>query len=473
MLNANTISARIIFLFFLSASVVGCAHYQARPLNLTASASDFNSSLLTNAQLQKRFAELHLSDSLVSGQLNRAQLLVVASERNPKISIAKAQLQVLEAAKKTASEIPNPTLTLGADYSLSQTTESPWLWSVSTDWLLDVGLSRQLRIQAADANLQAVRLDYAEALWAARSSLRESLLSYLISNRRIQLLKEIKSQQEQLLDIQQQRMTQGESTRVDVLKVELESARTQTNFSDAARMSAQALAQMAEVLGVPVSALQSQSFVWDDMLQIPVIDEANLNSLREKALLSRTDLERAVIDYQRSELILRQAIREQYPQFSIGPGYSWDHGVKKVGLGLSLGFPVFNRNQGPIAEAQAARELAGQQASLVQAKIVNEIDLAHQLYQSSIDALNAVKDQYEIAQQLLSQVQQSFSLGAVDQSELIAAELNVNIQSLAVLDSTERMQQSLGQLEDALRTPLSGPEVGLSQGSLPPLESVQ
>lgn len=432
----------------------------------------FNSGTLNDTQLQKRLDALHMSDAIRSGQWNRAQLLVLASERSPKISIAKAQLQVVDAVKKTASMLPNPTLTLGSEYNLSRSAESPWLWSVSTDWLLDIGLRRQLRVTAADANVQAARLDYAEALWAVRSELRASLLSYLISTRRVQLLAEAQKYQARLLEMRRERIAQGESAEGDALQVELELALTKGNLADATRISSQSLAQIAATLGMPLSALQSQSFIWDDLLQVTALDEESLSHLRDKALLSRTDLERAVIDYQRCELSLQQAVHEQYPQFSVGPGYSWDHGMKKLSLGLSLGLPVFNRNQGPIAEAQAARDMAGQQATVVQEQIIGEIDLARQLYISSIEKLQSTVQQHDIAEKLLRQVQQSLALGASDQTEFITAQLNLNIQSLAVLDSVERMQQSLGQLEDALRTPLSGPEVALSQRALLQVDSV-
>jgi len=77
--------------------------------------------------------------------------------------------------------------------------------------------------------------------------------------------------------------------------------------------------------------------------------------------------------------------------------------------------------------------------------------------------MQAVIHQHEIAVNLAGQVQQSMMLGAADRSDEITAQVSADIQSLAVLDSVERMQQSFGQLEDALRMPLSGPEVLLDR----------
>ena len=48
-----------------------------------------------------------------------------------------------------------------------------------------------------------------------------------------------------------------------------------------------------------------------------------------------------------------------------------------------------------------------------------------------------------------------------DRPTLLAAEVALNAETLAELDALDRAQQALGQLEDAVRAPLSGPETSL------------
>jgi hypothetical protein len=50
----------------------------------------------------------------------------------------------------------------------------------------------------------------------------------------------------------------------------------------------------------------------------------------------------------------------QYPQFQLSPGYYWDHGIAKFPFDVGFTLPLFNRSEGEIAEARAAREVAGQ-----------------------------------------------------------------------------------------------------------------
>jgi outer membrane protein TolC len=430
-----------------------CASYAPKPLDMQAGQQRFASQRLDNTGSDSR-------------QWDRAQLLVAAAEHNPKLRVARAQLQAASAATITAHALPNPTLSLGSEYTLSQTAESPWLWSITTDWLLDAGLRRQLRTQLADNAVRAARLDYAEALWMVRSELRAALLSYLSGEQRSQLLTNAVTDQERLLGLQRQRVTQGEAAAAEALQVELELTRARSTLVDNNRQQSAALAQLAQAAGVSISALQQQRFIWDDLIRIPALDEAALLKQRDAALLSRTDLERAVLDYQSRELQLQQAVRQQYPQVSIGPGYTWDHGVHKASLGVSLSLPIFNRNRGPIAEAEAARTIAGEQAMAVQARAVNEIDAAQQAYQSAVQVLQGVVQQSDVTTTLLQQTERALTLGAADQSTVLAARLAASAQSLAVLNAVEVMQQALGQLEDALRTPLSGPELQLNARQL-------
>jgi hypothetical protein len=128
--------------------------------------------------------------------------------------------------------------------------------------------------------------------------------------------------------------------------------------------------------------------------------------------------------------------------------------------------PIFNRNQGPIAEAEARRAAAGEQVLAVQAQALNEIASTRDAYQVSVQALQAVLQQSEAADALVQQATLSLSLGDTDQIGVITAKMNSDIQSLAVLDAIERMQRSLGQLEDALRAPLSGSELALGKSVL-------
>jgi outer membrane protein TolC len=70
----------------------------------------------------------------------------------------------------------------------------------------------------------------------------------------------------------------------------------------------------------------------------------------------RLDLVALRLGYRSQEQAVRTAILEQFPSFSIGGNAARDTGnVGTLGLGFSIGIPLFDRNRGAIAGARATR----------------------------------------------------------------------------------------------------------------------
>ena len=60
-------------------------------------------------------------------------------------------------------------------------------------------------------------------------------------------------------------------------------------------------------------------------------------------------------------------LARQYPDLHVGTGYTFDQGQNKWALGLSIDLPLLDQNQGPIAEAEAARDEAAARFVAIQA----------------------------------------------------------------------------------------------------------
>jgi outer membrane protein TolC len=115
--------------------------------------------------------------------------------------------------------------------------------------------------------------------------------------------------------------------------------------------------------------------------------------------------------------------------------------------------PLLNRNQGPIAEAEAKRAEAAARFLAVQAKVIAAIDRAVQghaatreQYENSAAVLEAQRRQAEA-------LEAAFKAGGADRIEAVSARLEAAIAELAVLDAEANSQRALGQLEDALQIP--------------------
>lgn len=72
------------------------------------------------------------------------------------------------------------------------------------------------------------------------------------------------------------------------------------------------------------------------------------------------------------EAALETEIRRQYPDLKIGPAYSREEGLDRLGLVAGVTLPLWNRNRKGIAQAEGARDEARQEAVRIWREVVLE-----------------------------------------------------------------------------------------------------
>jgi len=176
----------------------------------------------------------------------------------------------------------------------------------------------------------------------------------------------------------------------------------------------------------------------------------------------------ALAEYAASQSALQLEIANQYPDLHLGPGYAWNAGSagdSQWDLGLTLTLPVLNHNQGPAAEAEARRAQAAAHFLAVQANAIGEIDSALAGYNAALRQAATAKELLRHLRQRLDSVRAQEQAGEVDPLAAANAEVEFGTASQSRLAALIKAQQALGQLEDALQSPLEMPEAVL-QGAL-------
>lgn len=113
-------------------------------------------------------------------------------------------------------------------------------------------------------------------------------------------------------------------------------------------------ARLASAIGVPISALESVQRNLDEFEHTSTAPPTA--QVRRAAIFNRSDLLASLADYEAAQASWRLEIAKQYPDIHIGLGYTYDTGINKIGFGLTgISLPIFDRNQGGIARAEANR----------------------------------------------------------------------------------------------------------------------
>ena len=446
-----------------AALFAACATYQPAPLDPAASAERFTARRLDTAQMRAQVAEL-LPQSATQpwppAAWNRAELLAAALSLSPKLAVARAQVEAAVAHEVTASQAPNPELTLQSEYAHQE--PHPWLYGLSLDLLLRSSTRRQLDADLARLETSTARWQLMDSAWGIRRALITALSDWQAARQRLMFLDRLAAAQDRLIVLERQRVSAGEDTADDLSIVSQARIGIEQQQAQARSETAVALAALAAAVGVPPSALDGLEFDWADWGSPPPATPDSLQQLGEQALRARSDLAGAIDEYAAAETRLHQAVVRQYPQFQLSPGYYWDHGIAKFPFDVGFTLPLFNRSEGEIAEARAARELAGQRMLAVQAEIIGAIAAAERAEQVAQANVAAAERGFDAARRQRQNAALSLRLGGIGASEDIAAELLVLRSQLEVAQMRAQLQAARNALEDALHAPLSGPELNFA-----------
>jgi outer membrane protein TolC len=433
-------------------SLAGCAaqRYRPAPIVASATASRFESRNLADANLQS-FVEQNLGHPVSPWPpttWDLQTLSLAALYFNPALDSARARVAGTEAALVTAGARPNPSL------SIAPGIPTPYLLTLDFSIPIETAGKRGHRIQVASNLDQAARFDLADSAWTVRSGVRVALVNYILALQTLELLRseaKVRGDQVNILD---QIFSAGEITRFDVDVAGTELYKTQLTVSATEGQIGEAKAALSAAIGIPEAGLRDAQFSWPGIDTPPSAESLSPEEIQRNAVLNRLDVRRSLAQYAAAEAGLQLEIAKQYPDINIGPGYTYEETHNFFTVGFSTTVPFFNRNQGPIAEAEARRKEAAAAFLERQAQVIARSERALAIYTGALKELVAVESLLKFQENQLQGVRQAIQVGADNRLSLDNLEIQSWVLARARLDPLTRAQRALGDLEDAVQRPL-------------------
>lgn len=433
--------------------LVGCAHFQPRPISAEKTAADFEARSLSDTNLEQ-FLEVNLPpDDPSRRSWNLRALTLVAFYYHPDLAVARAQWAVTQAGQITAGERPNPSISFTPTYDT--TTPPPWIFTLDWDIPIETAGKRGYRIAQAQHLSEAARWKFVTTAWQVRSRVRSSLLDLYSATQTESLLAQQESAQSNVVRLLEGQFQAGNVSEFEVTQARIALDTTRLSLQDAQRQEVQARATMAEALGLPLRALNGVELSFAGLDEFPT--SLTEPEVRRQAILNRADVRGALAEYAASQSALQIEIAKQYPDVHLGPGYELDQTDDKWSLGATVTLPILNQNQGAIAEARATREQAATQFQAVQAAAIGEIDRTLAGYQSALKQSATASALVQNSQKRLDSVRAMQQAGELDPLAVANARVEYNTGALARLGALVQAQQALGQLENAVQSPLTLP----------------
>ena len=449
--------------------VTGCATYQDRPLSKTETLDDYEARTLALPDLQAYVQSRLDVQQWPPAAWSLPELTLAAFYYSPQLDVARAQWAAVRGGRQVAAERPNPAI--GLTPGFNSTTGygadiSPWIVGVALDLPIETAGKRGYRIAQAEQLSEAARLRIAQVAWELRRQVRQTLLDLYGASQTAALYRRGLAIQDDNVQLLEQMADLGEISANELSQARALRDELSLAALEAGKQESQARIRLAGVVGVPARELRGEEFSFEAFEALPV-DVPPVEAQRQ-ALLNRPDLLAALAEYEASQSALRLEVARQYPDIQIGPGYEFDQSENKWMLGLSVTLPVFNRNQGAIAVAEANRAQAQAQFMALQARIVGELESALGDYQASMEKLRVAENLAANREAAASRTEQMYELGEIVRSQVDAAALEANTAALNRLEARIEALRAVGQIEDAMHVATDMPngarQVWLSLG---------
>jgi outer membrane protein TolC len=447
--------AAFVLLTFLFITACAPYKYHAAPVSPQALAQSLEARSLDDPDLRswmKQGAGYQPSAwPLERWELN--ELTLAAFYFNPDLDIARANAAAADAAINSAAMKPNPTIGGGPGYESGD--QGPFTMAFNVSLPIETAGKRGYRIANATHLSVASRIQLAQTAWVVRSRVRSALVDYLFAVQAADLLRIEEALRSQYVDLTEQRFRAGEIPLPDVTTARIDLTALRQTRSVAEGEVQTTHASLAAAIGIPESALTSKTLVWPEGDRPPAPALLPPPSMRAAAVRNRLDVQRALAQYEAAQSALQLQAALQYPDINLGPGYNYEESANFIALSLSTVLPLRNRNEGPIAEAEAQRKAAGAQLLAVQSTVIADTDKALRQYTAAYETQEEGArsvGQLETQQKATVRMQQA---GEMDQLSVVSAELQTSVAERARLDALHQTQLALGQVEDALQRPIS------------------
>jgi len=301
-----------------------------------------------------------------------------ALERRPELKAAEARVSASQSLKNQAGLFPNPRLILqvenlrGSNFDYSNDADS----FAYVSQVIETSGRRGNRIAVGEANVGRSRLEEEQLRREIGFRVREAYWLALGVQFARDLYEQNDSYFKQVVEYHEARLKEGKIAEVDVLRVRLQAEQIHAALENARLDADKAQLVLAREMGT-VTAGPWQLTEHFDQLEEPRTAKVSVPSALVEARVAAQDLATA-----RANLGLTRAAGR--PDLDALFGYKRTAGLNTAIAGLQVNLPLFDRNQGARAAAQAETLAAQRTMEATNARLDSEAALARKEYEARL-----------------------------------------------------------------------------------------
>ena len=370
------------------------------------------------------------------------QAILIALRQHPELAEIAAQLDAAEGRVEQAAAFPNPE-------GIARIESAPVDRDTATRAEYVAGLSQPIplgrRLSAAKQleSLAALQLSQErEALLLDLTRrVRNAFATALLASELTATHSNLVAGSEQLVSLVRTRVDAGDTTPVELLRIQAEAARHELDHRRASTARQKAFLALAETLGSHSIEITSLAGDLHDALNLPELHQHT----RDLASLSAPQLAaaEAALDTQRARLDLLQARR--IPDLNVDLLYRRLQSTRENAFdaGIRIQIPIFDRSRGNIREATANIRAAEARLSRTRLELEHALEENRLELVARLDAANLLKTAVLPNLAEATRVAQlRFEAGDISLSELLLTRRDAALAQLDYLESLHAIFQS-------------------------------
>jgi outer membrane protein, heavy metal efflux system len=393
--------------------------------------------------------------------LTLAKALALTLEKSPVLSSFSWDIRAAEARIIQAKLVPNPEISFeGEDFTRAnvQSATESMQNTLEFSQLIELGGKRTSRIREAQFDQEATEWDYQAKRLEVLKLTGLAFIDVLTAQRNVRLAEENVELTEGAVPVTQQSVEAGKASDVELVRTNTAVATARIRLTEARRDLETARVNLAAQWGVKKAMFPSVTGNLDQLRPIP-----SLESLKAK-LQKNPDLARWTTERQKREATLNLARAEAKPDVTLRAGprlLGASHADLTLVAGFSIPLPLWNRNQGKIAEAEANVAKAADERAAAEAKAYAELNEA---YQTLARAAEEVRISRETvlpgAKSAVDQITEGYAAGRFSQLDVLDAQRTYNESQTGYVKALSDFQKAQAQIDALTARPAQRSKLG-------------
>lgn len=382
-----------------------------------------------------------------------AELLEYAGEHAPALQQARERIGLGEAAIEGAEKVQPFNPEIEGEFGVGLEEFGLAKSEVTLKQRLEVFGQRGLRIEAARQRKQALVAEMTQAGWDVHQQVHRLYRVGLVDQERIGIERDILEFTQQLLEIAQERYQAGEEPRTSVIVAKAEIAQARQRLVQTWMNYIHTLRDLGAVLGWGGDTPPRPTGDIDQARPAPAKAELLEKAYQEDPQLALLE---ARVQQAKAEVALEERKVWPNPVFGIGwegENFTGNQVENKLRFIIGVPLPIWDRNQGEIAAAQARTQIFRQ-------AIDNRKEVLKSLVFKQVEAVQSAYKQAQIYEQevlpaletQLELLQEGFKLGELSLLDVMNARDRLLAVQRQYLDALQEYYAAVSELENLLGT---------------------